>query len=214
MVRTIIVEDSAIIRDYLVAMLQKDDRFEIAAALDDAFAAEKLCKDEDIDLVLMDVLTASNHSGLAAGERIRTQSSGRTKVIIVTSLLDPDILARGKSGAADSLWYKDHGEGGLMDVIDATLSGESVFPDKSPSVPLNNFFSEDISPRQMSILRCFVMGMTYAEIAEKLGLTSRGVRWNMDQIVSKGGFSNKHEMLAAILSNKLIVTTLKDKEME
>ncbi len=211
MISTVIAEDSAIIRDYLRAMLKKDSRFEIVSEFDDAFCAEKYIIETEPDLVLMDIQTAGNHSGLAAGKRIKA-SCKNTKVVLVTSLIDPQLLFEAKSGAADSLWYKDHGEASLMEVVYATLLGESVFPDKSPSVELNDFFSGEITPRQMDILRCFVKGMTYAKIGEKYGLSSRGVRWNMDQIVEKGGFSNKHEMLAAILNNKLIVTTLKDED--
>jgi DNA-binding CsgD family transcriptional regulator len=79
-------------------------------------------------------------------------------------------------------------------------------------VELKEMFSGEITPRQLAILRRFVEGLTYDEIAEELKLTSRGVRWNIDQIVEKGGFSNKHELLAAVLNSKLIVTTLLDGE--
>ena len=35
-------------------------------------------------------------------------------------------------------------------------------------------------------------------------------RWNLDQIVEKGGFQNKHELLAVVIENRLIVTTLEE----
>lgn len=60
------------------------------------------------------------------------------------------------------------------------------------------------------ILRRYVMGMTYDEIAEELKITPSGVRWNLDQIVEKCGFANKNELLTAAIESKLIVTTLKD----
>ena len=110
--------------------------------------------------------------------------------------------------AADSLWYKDHGDAELMDVIKRTLSGERVFPEVSPRVELKDMFSDEISPRQLAILRRFVEGMTYDEIARDLRLSKNGVRWNLGELVEKGGFKNKHELLAAVIENKLIVTTL------
>lgn len=209
MIRTVIVEDNLMIQDYLAAMLGGDSRFQIAARLRDAFEAEALCAAGGVDLVLMDVQTLHNHSGLAAGARIRKSGCG-AKVVAVTSLIDPEVLARARSGGADSLWYKDYGEADLRSVIERTLAGERVFPDSAPSVELKDMLSGEITPRQLAILRRFVMGMTYDEIAAELGLTGRGVRWNIDQIVEKGGFRNKHELLAALLGNKLIVTTLLD----
>ena len=55
-----------------------------------------------------------------------------TKVLVVTSLIDPKVLERAKSGCADSLWYKDHGEEDIRSVIYRTLNGERVFPDITP----------------------------------------------------------------------------------
>ena len=37
-------------------------------------------------------------------------------------------------GAADSLWYKDHGTEELMSVVKRTLAGEKVFPDIAPAI--------------------------------------------------------------------------------
>ena len=208
MIKTIIVEDNIYIKNHLANMLSAEPDFEIVAETDDAFEAVKKCAEIKPELVLMDVQTKKNHSGLAAGEQIR--KNGKTKVVIVTSLIDPEVLARAKKGAADSLWYKDHGDDELLDVINRTLSGENIFPETSPSVELKDMFSDEITPRQIDILRKFVKGMTYDEIAAELGISKNGVRWNLDQIVEKGGFENKHELLAAVIENKLIVTTLKD----
>ncbi len=211
MINTIIVEDNRMIRDYLARMLAEDERFRLAGRFDDAFEAEKVCAGGGIDLVLMDVQTLHNHSGLAAGERIRKQGCG-TKVVAVTSLVDPDVLARARSGGADSLWYKDHGSSELMEVIDLTLAGERVFPDSAPNIELKEMLAGDITPRQLAVLRRFVSGMTYDEIARELKMSKVGVRWNIDQIVQKGGFESKHELMATVLCNKYIVTSLTETE--
>jgi DNA-binding NarL/FixJ family response regulator len=209
MIRTVIAEDNQYMLNHLKALVQRTEGFELAGAVTDAFEAEALCESGEVDLVLMDVQTATNNNGLAAGERIRASGNG-AKVLVVTSLIDPDVLNRARMGAADSLWYKDHGDEDLMDVARRTVAGERIFPDTSPSVERKGMRSGDISPRQLLILRRFVQGATYEEIAAELGITKNGVRWNLDQIAQKGGFANKHEMLATVIENKLIVTTLKD----
>ncbi len=208
MINTIIVEDNLFMLNHLINMLDSQSDFSLAGSFQDAFEAEEFCKSRGIDLIIMDVQTRHNHSGLSAGERIRKSSN--TKVVIVTSLIDPEVLSKAKRGAADSLWYKDHGDGELLEVIRRTMEGDQIFPDISPSVEIKDMFSSEISPRQIDILRRFVKGMTYDEIASELKLSKNGVRWNLDQLVEKGGFNNKHELLAAVIESKLIITTLKD----
>ena len=207
MINTVIVEDNLFMQKHLTAMLADDGRFSVIASVRDSVEAEEICKTEKADLVLMDVQTLHNHSGIASGRRIK-ENNKDIKIVIVTSLVDPEVLAKAKMGAADSLWYKDHGDVELIDVIIRTAGGESVFPGTSPSVELKDMFSDEITPRQINILRRFVKGMTYDEIAADLKLSKNGVRWNLDQIVAKGGFKNKHELLAAVIENKFIVTTL------
>ena len=213
MIRTVLVEDNLTIQKYLSDMLAAEGRFQLEAVYRDAFEAEALCASGGIDLVLMDVQTLHNHSGLSIGERLR-RGGGRTKVVAVTSLVDPEILDRARGGAADSLWYKDHGSEELLRVIDRTLAGERVFPDAPPSVELKQMFSGELTPRQMDVLRCFVRGMTYDEIAQRLYLSKSGVRKVMDRILERGGFENKYELLIACVENKLVVTSLLEKETE
>ena len=211
MINTVLVEDNLYVQKVLKAMIESDERFRLTATFTDAFEAEKLCADGKTDLVLMDVQTQNNHSGLAAGKRIK-EASPRTKVVIVTSLVDPDVLKKARNGAADSLWYKDHGTKDIIDVMVRTMNGERVFPDSSPNVTLKDIFSEDLTPKQMKILRYFVKGYTYEEIAQELDMTKRNVRWHLDNIVEKSGFENKYELLIALIDSKLIVANLTDEE--
>lgn len=211
MINTVLVEDNLYVQKVLKAMIESDERFRLTATFTDAFEAEKLCAYGKTDLVLMDVQTQNNHSGLAAGKRIK-EASPRTKVVIVTSLVDPDVLKKARNGAADSLWYKDHGTKDIIDVMVRTMNGERVFPESSPNVTLKDIFSEDLSPKQMKILRYFVKGYTYEEIAQELDMTKRNVRWHLDNIVEKSGYENKYELLIALIDSKLIVANLTDEE--
>lgn len=211
MINTVLVEDNVYVQKVLKSMIESDERFRLTATFNDAFEAEKLCARGMIDLVLMDVQTHNNHSGLAAGKRIK-EASPRTKVVVVTSLVDPEVLKKARNGAADSLWYKDHGTKDIIDVMVRTMNGERVFPDSSPNVTLKDIFSEDLTPKQMKILRYFVKGYTYEEIAQELDMTKRNVRWHLDNIVEKSGFENKYELLIALIDSKLIVANLTDEE--
>ena len=51
---------------------------------------------------------------------------------------------------------------------------------------------------------------TYQEIADKLGISKNGVRWNLDDMVEKSGFESREALVATAIENKLMVITLKD----
>lgn len=213
MINTLLVEDDLYIQRHFVERFSEEEDIRIVAAVRDAFEAEGLCGQGGIDLVLMDVLTLHKHSGLAAGKRIR-EAYPNIKVLIVTSLVDPEVLQQARRGCADSLWYKDHGTDAIMDVIRRTMAGERVIPRFSPSVEMKRCMSEDFTPAQIEILRDFIKGYTYREIAEKFNLSVSGVRYNIAEMVRIGGFKNKEELTTVAIENKLVVTTLDDGETE
>lgn len=213
MINTLLVEDDLYIQRHFVERFSEEEDIRIVAAVRDAFDAEGLCGQGGIDLVLMDVLTLHKHSGLAGGKRIR-EAYPNIKVLIVTSLVDPEVLQQARRGCADSLWYKDHGTDAIMDVIRRTMAGERVIPGFSPSVEMKRCMSEDFTPAQIEILRAFIKGYTYREIAEKFNLSVSGVRYNIAEMVRIGGFKNKEELTTVAIENKLVVTTLDDGETE
>ena len=181
MVRVLIVEDQMIMQKYFEYLILQEPEFRLVKTVADAREAVKICSYSAIDLVLMDVQTFH----------------------------DPKILERAKTGCADSLWYKDHGEAELRDVIHRTLDGEHVFPDTTPDVEMNWITSGEISPRQLEMLRLYICGMSYSEIAKKMDCSTSGVRWNFQEMITKAGYSCKEDLIAAALESKLIVTTLK-----
>ena len=197
MVRILIVEDQKIMQKYFEYIIMQEPEFRHVQTVSDAREAVKICDYSAIDLVIMDVQTFHNHDGLSAGKVIR-EKYPYTKVLIVTSLIDPKVLERAKSGCADSLWYKDHGEEEIRSVIHRTLNGE-----------LNWITSGDISPRQLEMLRLYIRGMSYSEIAREMKCSTSGVRWNFQEMIARAGYSCKEDLIAAALESKLIVTTLK-----
>ena len=207
-IRVLLVEDQKIMQKYFASMVQGDERFLLVDVLNDGEKAVSYCNHTVVDLVLMDVQTFQNHDGLLAAETIKKQHPA-VKIIVITSLVDPEILTRAKEKGADSLWYKDHGEEEISDVISRTLNGERVFPDMTPDVELNWITSGEVSPRQLEMLRLYICGMSYSEIAKKMNCSTSGVRWNFQEMIARAGYNCKEDLIAAALESKLIVTTLK-----
>ena len=61
----------------------------------------------------MDVQTLHGHSGLCAAEQIRRKFP-QMKIVVVSSLVDAQVLEKARRVGVDSLWYKDHGEQELI----------------------------------------------------------------------------------------------------
>ena len=91
MINTILVEDDLYIQKHLTERLNSDGKFCLVGVYRDAFEAERYCNGS-VRLILMDVQTQHKHSGLAAAERIK-KAFPNIKIVIVTSLVDPEVLA-------------------------------------------------------------------------------------------------------------------------
>ena len=127
MIRVMIVEDQKLVRSLLESYIQNEDGYQLAVSIPGAAEAPILCDTEDIDLVLMDVQTEHRENGLAAAKKIR-EAHPEIKIVVATSLIDTQVLARAKAAGADSLWYKDGDEGTLMQVVRRTMAGGAYLP--------------------------------------------------------------------------------------
>ena len=159
MIRVMIVEDQKLVRSLLESYIQNEDGYQLAVSIPGAAEAPILCDTEDIDLVLMDVQTEHRENGLAAAKKIR-EAHPEIKIVVATSLIDTQVLARAKAVGADSLWYKDGDEGILMQVVRRTMAGEHIFPDAPPSVEIGTAMSAEFTKGEMKVLRCLVRGLS------------------------------------------------------
>jgi len=126
-------------------------------------------------------------------------------VIIVTSMLDCSYIDRARECGADSLWYKEADERDIMEVVERTIKGEEVFPDKTPDVRIGDALSCEFSATELKVLRLLVEGMTYKQMAEELNISSETVKAHVGNMLAKTGFSSKTKLAAVVTSKRLIV---------
>ena len=176
----------------------------LAVSIPGAAEAPILCDTEDIDLVLMDVQTEHRENGLAAAKKIR-EAHPAIKIVVATSLIDTQVLARAKAVGADSLWYKDGDEGTLMQVVRRTMAGEHIFPDAPPSVEIGTAMSAEFTKGEMKVLRCLVRGLSYNEIAKELDIEPSTVKFHVINMLQKTNLENKLQLAIAATEAKLVV---------
>lgn len=205
MISTLIVEDNKITCDYFEEMIKKSARFSLAGSIKDAAQAEMFCRAVKVDLILMDVQTLHGNSGISAAEKIKKRQP-HIKIVIVTSLVDSEVLLSARRSGADSLWYKDHSEEELLGVMQRTVIGEHIFPDKSPRVEIGNAWSDELSETQKNILRLYIKGNSYAAIGKMLYIEETTVKYHMNQMIKKCGFKSKQQLIAAAIDSTIITT--------
>lgn len=192
-IRVLIVDDQAMSRRLFELYVASSERYCLVDSIGSAIAADIYCRQTRVDLVLMDVLMAEGIDGLEAAERIKSVSPG-TKIIIVTSMPEVSYLRRAREIGVESFWYKEASPEPILDVMDRTVAGESVYPDAAPVVMIGTARSTDFTDRELDILREMTTGASNAQIGDKLGLSGNTVRNYIVQLMTKTGFTTRTEL--------------------
>ena len=131
--RVPLVEDQRMPRENMERILADSGKYELAASVNGADVAFVICRQQPIDLVLMDVCTIGSKDGIEAAAEIKA-AFPNIRIIIVTSMVEVSYLQRAREAGVDSFWYKDISPEALIDVIDRTMAGEHLFPGQTPKV--------------------------------------------------------------------------------
>lgn len=209
MYNVMVVEDQAMPRQLFEAFISMSDRFNLVHSIKNADMADIYCEQSRIDLILMDVCTELNSNGLEAAERIK-QKHPEIKIIIVTSMPEVSYLERAKTIGVDSFWYKEVSEEPILELMDRTMAGESIYPDSTPAVSFGNIKSTDLSKREIQVLREVIMGFTNAEIAERLNISQHTVRDYIQVIMEKTGYRTRTELAVKARETGIIIPDKKN----
>ena len=206
MTNVLIVEDDPMARHLLEIYIANSDKYNHVQSVESAALAEFCCRTNKVDVILMDVCTAMNASGLDVAEKIK-KSFPHIKVIIITSQPECSFIDRANAVGVDSFWYKNSDADEILSVIDRTMSGERVYPDSSPSLKLGDIFSEELTDRELEVLRELVAGESDAAIAEKLFMSLRTVKGHIQSMREKTGFRNRTELAVRARESGLIINS-------
>ncbi len=192
----LIVDDQAMPRLYFESIVTHSENYTLAAAISSANMAYSYCTKGGIDLILMDIVMSDDVSGLEAAKRIKAAYPD-IKILAVTSMPDATFMEKAREAQVDSFWYKEVEDAPLLDVMDRTMSGEQVWPDKSPIVPLGQCDSSQLTNREAEVLRLLSMGYANQEIAEEMNISVNSVRFHLVNLHSKTGYTSRTELAIA-----------------
>ncbi|MBO8187023.1 response regulator transcription factor [Streptomyces sp. DW4-2] len=190
MIRLLLAEDQAMVREALAALLSLEPDIEIAAQVGrgdevlDAVAAHQ------VDVALLDI-EMPGMTGLDALEGLRAAHPG-LKVVILTTFGRPGYLRRAMESGADAFLVKDAPAAQLADAVRRVRAGERVIDPALAAAAL----AEGASPltdRERDVLAAAREGAGNAEIAGALHLSHGTVRNYLSTAIQKTGARNRAE---------------------
>src|SRR6476646_10710787 len=164
----VIADDHQVVRAGLRLLLEAEDGFEVVAEAGDVATTERRITAYHPRVLILD-LNMPGESSLPAIPRIR-ESAPNTQVVVLTMQNDPAFAREALRAGAIGYVLKEAADAELVQAVrlaaGARLAAEQPIPAGPP---------DDLSAREIEVLRLIARGHTNAEIAAKLYLSVRTV---------------------------------------
>jgi NarL family two-component system response regulator LiaR len=193
-IRVLIADDHAVVRQGLRTFLALQDDVEVVAEAADGEEAVAAAARLAPDVALMDLVMPAL-DGIAATRRLR-EVSPATRVIVLTSFLDDDkLLPAVRAGAAGYL-LKDVEPAELVRAIRTVHAGGALL---DPAVT-GRVLAEvarggqpdgDLTAREREVLALLAEGLANKAIAFRLGIAEKTVKAHVSAILAKLGVSDR-----------------------
>jgi len=201
-IRVLLADDHAVVRQGLRTFLALQDDMEVVADAADGEEAVRAAREHAPDIVLMD-LVMPNMDGVEATRRIASERPA-TRVIALTSFLEDDkVLPAVRAGAAGYL-LKDVGPPELVRAIRTVHGGEALLhpavaarvleevaapaPAPAPAPPRAE---PGLTPREREVLALVARGLANKRIAQELGIAEKTVKIHVSRILHKLGVADR-----------------------
>ena len=194
MTKVLIVEDHDILAESLKNILT--DEYEVVGVVKDAKLTFLYCQKFMPDLILMDILTANNSSGIDACFDIK-EKFGSIKVLFITGFDGAGYIKRGIEAKGDGYITKDKSKEEILDAIKRVMAGEKVFP----FVESEDDDEVGLTSKEQEVLFYVCEGLTRGEIAEKMFISEATVKTHLGNLFFKTNTRNRTELAIYAVTN-------------
>lgn len=189
MIRVLIVEDQAMVRGALSALLELEEDLEIVGTAADGQAALAEIERLEPEVVLSDI-EMPNLTGLELAQEIHDRGLA-CRVVILTTFARGGYLRRALDAGASGYLLKDAPAEQLADAVRRVHRGLKVV---DPELAVSALAEPDpLSDRERQILRRAGDGLSTAQIAEQVHLSEGTVRNYLSDAMGKLGAANRIE---------------------
>ena len=202
--KIIIVEDQIILNDMLKNTIS--NTYNVVATSDDASELIKLCDLYKPDLILTDICTKNNSSGIINGKKVKDKYGNKIKVLAMTGVPDITFLNETKKANLDGFIYKNISSESLINSIEQILNGYKLFPD---NVIYNTVDClKNLTNKELEILKLLCSGNSREEIADCLNIAIGTLKNHISSILNKTGFDSISKLLVFCIGNGYIVPNM------
>lgn len=210
LVRIVLVDDHAILRQGLRSVLERESDLEIVGEA--SSLAESLAVVDKVgpDIVLMDLKlsASSDYEGLTLCGQLSSAHPG-LGLLVLTTFLDDQLVVRAVHAGARGYVVKDVDTTELVRAIRAVSRGESAFDSRSASAVVRSLngqssSKERLTDRELEVLRLLANGLSNIKIGERLFISPTTVKFHVSNIMRKLEVSRRAEAVYAASKQGLI----------
>ncbi|MBU1237809.1 MAG: response regulator transcription factor [Gammaproteobacteria bacterium] len=211
MLKLLVIEDHALVREGLLQALKSlDDEVVTLGAADAEAGLEILATNEDVDLILLDLMLPGT-SGMALLGVLRKRFPAMP-VAVLSALDDPDTVARAMRHGAAGFIPKASSTAIMIQALRDILAGEVWLPPRlrDPAARGSGRGRDaaerfGLTPAQVRVLELLVQGKTNREIAKLLDVTEGTVKIHVSAIFKAMNVTNRSQALLAASKNRVKV---------
>jgi DNA-binding NarL/FixJ family response regulator len=181
-IRVLVVDDHAMVRTGLVAMLAADGDIEVVAQAADGTSAVTAAIAAAPDVVLMD-LSMPVVDGVEATRNV-LGALPSTRVVVLTSFADQDRVRRALAAGAVGYQLKDAEPETLRDAVRAAAAGNVPLDPRVAGALLPQVAdpADALSPREREVLLLVTEGLANKQIAQTLNIAERTVKAHLGNV--------------------------------
>lgn len=196
MIRVLIVDDHAIVRGGLAALIATTDDLEVVGQAADGHEAVRLAVELAPDVVLMD-LSMPGVDGVQATAAVLEQQPG-THVLVLTSFSEQRWILEALEAGAEGYLLKQSEPEVILAGIRSVVSGGSPLDPKAARVLLTQrrtspatAATSPLTDREEEVLTMVADGLPNKLIARRLGISERTVKAHLTSIFQRLGVSDR-----------------------
>lgn len=191
MIRVLVVDDHAVVREGLLALLATAGDLACVGTAADGATAVALVDRDPPDVVLMDLVMPGT-DGVGATRQIVARHPD-TAVVVLSSAGDETRIRAALSAGACGYLLKHVGPDELLDAVRAAHRGESPLDPRAGRVLLDmrRRPEQELTPREVDVLRLVAQGLANKQVGRRLGITERTVKTHLTRVMQRIGVTDR-----------------------